>query len=81
MLAPESELSYARLALFQKYNWTTVTIVQASQHLFSAVCLWMDGWTGGLVDGWMGAWMDEWMDGGWLGRNIDGWLVGRLVDV
>ncbi|KAL8581526.1 hypothetical protein ACOMHN_042918 [Nucella lapillus] len=37
VMASERELSKARLALLAKFNWTTITIIQASAHLFSAV--------------------------------------------
>ncbi|XP_076466244.1 gamma-aminobutyric acid type B receptor subunit 1-like [Babylonia areolata] len=35
-MAPETELSKARLALLQKFNWTIVTMLQASAQLFTA---------------------------------------------
>ena len=37
VMAPENQLSKVRIRLLQHFNWTVVTMIQASEHLFSSV--------------------------------------------
>ncbi|XP_070188883.1 gamma-aminobutyric acid type B receptor subunit 1-like [Littorina saxatilis] len=36
VMAPETQLSDVRIKLLKEFNWTTITIVQAAEHLFSS---------------------------------------------